>query len=371
MLQTILKQTIYQAQTKHTAKVLRALSFCRTSAMGYHCYECNNTACQQRKYVYHSCRNRHCPQCGNIQQAQWMDDRLAELLPISYYHVVFTLPHELNSLILGNRKALFNLLFEAASATLLQFANDKKYLAAKPGILAVLHTWGQQLSFHPHLHCIVSGGGIDTNNCWKNAVRNSDGFLFPVRAMRVVYRAIFLERLKQLVLADKVQLKDPSSLQALCKFLYQKDWNVYAKAPFAGPEHVVKYLGRYTQKVAINNKRIKTIDEQNVSFTYKDYADGNKQKQLTISKHEFIRRFEQHILPARFCKIRSYGYLSNRNRVKNVALIKKAMQLPATPPKVKVPFYIRLLESYNTNIYECPICKQNTLVLNTAIVDTS
>ncbi|MBK6477682.1 MAG: transposase [Saprospiraceae bacterium] len=212
------------------------------------------------KYQYHSCRNRHCPACGSMQKEQWVDDRRSELLPISYYHIVFTLPHELNSIILGNRKVLYKLLFDATAETLLDFAKNPKHLGAIPGILAVLHTWGQQLSFHPHLHCIVSGGGmIKTKDgmIWKNAVRNKDDFLFPVKAMAIVFRAKYLHGLKKLIANQDVTVPFHLDIQEFISPLYSKDWVVYAKKPFGGPQQVIEYLGRYTHKVAITNNRIK------------------------------------------------------------------------------------------------------------------
>lgn len=366
-LRQILCTTTYQAQTAHTEKVLLALSKCRTHEMGYHTYRCTDKDCNAIKYVYHSCRNRHCPQCGSMQQIAWMEDRMQELLPINYYHVVFTLPQELNSLILGNRKVLLQLLFSSASKTLLQFANDKKWMGATPGIIMVLHTWGQQLSFHPHVHCIVSGGGIvkdDKHVSWKNGTRNKDNFLFSTKAMAIVYRSIYLKELQALIKSGVVKQMDDQATQSSIQQAYSKEWVVYAKAPFGGPQQVVTYLAQYTHKVAISNKRIVSVTDTTVTFKYKDYADNSKAKLMTLSKQEFIRRFEMHILPSRFFKIRSYGYLGNRNRHKNIAQIKIAMQLPPSPPRVKIPYYIRLQCEYNTHYLLCPECSQLTLSLN-------
>jgi predicted nucleic acid-binding Zn ribbon protein len=209
---------------------------CRTAALGYHLYKCNNNNCHQYKYQYHSGRNRHCPACGALQKEQWVEARRNELLPIAYYHVVFTLPHELNRIILGNWKQLYNALFTAASQTLLSFSNNPKHLGAVPGILTVLHTWWRQLSFHPHLHCIVSGGGIVTNKNqrikWVNAKRNKDDFLFPVKAMSIVYRAKYLQALCKLVADKQVTVPPDTGLPAIIKAMYDKDWVVYAKKTF-------------------------------------------------------------------------------------------------------------------------------------------
>ncbi|MEJ7736789.1 MAG: IS91 family transposase [Chitinophagaceae bacterium] len=310
-------------------------------------------------------QDRHCPQCGALKKQEWIEARTAELLPVKYYHVVFTLPHELNSLVMGHRKILYKLLFDASSQTLLTFAGDPKYLAALPGIISVLHTWGQQLSFHPHIHCIVSGGGITSDSTWKEAIKNEWDFLFPVEAMSQVYRGKFLEALKEFIDNGAVVPTPGTDIRALFNILYQKDWIVYAKAPFGGPHAVIEYLGRYTHKVAISNHRITSINEQDnsVTFDYKDYVDDNKQKQMTLNGGEFIRRFEQHILPKGFTKIRTYGYLANRNRQQRIHEVLKKMKLPGHKGLVKIPLEVRMREQYGIDIYECPCCKGKTMQL--------
>jgi len=346
----------------HVQHVLRRLKLCRTAALGYHVYRCSNDACGHVKYQYHSCRDRHCPGCGAIKKQQWIQARTQELLPVKYYHVVFTLPHELNSLVMGHRNVLYKLLFDASAQTLLCFAKDPKYLGATPGIISVLHTWGQQLSFHPHIHCIVSGGGITDNTIWKNATRNEWRFLFPVKAMGIVYRTRFLQALKQMIDSGVVTLTDTTDIKQLLNQLYQKDWVVYAKAPFGGPQAVIEYLGRYTHKVAISNHRICSINmEGAVTFEYKDYADGSRQKQMTLGAAEFIRRFEQHILPRRFTKIRTYGYLANRNRLRRINDVLKKLKLPLHKGVVNVPLQLLLKERYGVDIIECPRCKGKTM----------
>jgi hypothetical protein len=366
--QHILKQYHTTSCNSHVQQVLDQLKKCRTAGLGYHLYKCNNNNCNQFKYQYHSCRNRHCPACGALQKDQWIEDRKNELLPIPYYHVVFTLPHELNPIVLGNRKQLFNLLFSAASQTLLSFANNPKHLGATPGILAVLHTWGQQLSFHPHLHCIVSGGGITGAKKeiqWKYATGNKNNFLFPIKAMAIVYKAKFLQGLKTLIADNKVTVPPHTDIKQIIQLLYNKDWVLYAKKPFGGPAQVIEYLSRYTHKVAITNNRIKSVNNSNhtVTFDYKDYAAGGTQKQMQLTAHEFIRRFEQHILPKYFTKIRSYGYLGNRNRKQHISAICKHLQLPPHPDKIKIPWQVRLLERYHIQHNLCPHCRQQTLIL--------
>ena len=349
----------------HALRVLGRIRRCRTAALGYHVYKCSNDDCGQVKYQYHSCRDRHCPCCGALKKQAWIEARMQELLPVDYYHVVFTLPHELNPIMLGNRVVMFKLLFDASANTLLTFAQDPKYLQAQPGIISVLHTWGQQLSFHPHIHCIVSGGGITDGNKWRDARKTEYEFLFPVAAMEQVYKGKFMQRFKQLIAKGEISLPAATNIKQLLNKLYNKQWVVYAKAPFGGPHAVVEYLGRYTHKVAISNHRISSINEQEstVTFSYKDYSDGNKQKQMTLSCNEFIRRFAQHILPERFTKIRTYGYLSNRNRSQRIQDILKAMRLPVHKGLIKVPLQVALLLNYNVDIKQCPCCKQQSMQL--------
>jgi len=365
-LQQVLRIHHEPAKHPHVQRVMEQLRKCRTAASGYHLYRCSDEQCNQLQYQYHSCHNRHCPQCGALKKEEWIEARQRELLPVKYYHVVFTLPHELNSIIMGNRRALFKLLFDASAQTLLRFANDEKYLGAKPGIISVLHTWGQQLSFHPHVHCIVSGGGIATNAAgiyWKEVKKNDWRFLFPVKAMNKVFRGKFLEGLKSLLASRHVAAPLHNDIKSLICQLYEKDWIVYAKAPFGGPQQVIEYLGRYTHKVAIGNHRIQSVDEHagTVTFGYKDYADQGKQKQMTLEIKEFIRRFEQHILPAGFTKIRSYGYISNRGRSQRIKQVLTYLKLPAHPLVVQVPWQVRLFEKYGIQHDECPRCKKRTL----------
>ncbi|MBA2329495.1 MAG: transposase [Flavisolibacter sp.] len=225
--------------------------------------------------------------------------------------------------------------------------------------------WGQQLSFHPHVHCIVSGGGITSDNTWKDAKKNRYGFLFPVKAMQAVFRGKFLQSLQQLIDRGEVTMPQGTEAQQLFNLLYNKDWVVYAKAPFSGPHTVIEYLGRYTHKVAISNHRIAGINKENqtVTFEYKDYADNNNKKQMTLPLSEFIRRFQQHILPPRFTKIRTYGYLSNRNRHQRINHILKSMKLPLHKPVLKVPLQLQVLLHFSIDITECPCCKSKTMQL--------
>ena len=363
--QQLLLKFPYTTANTYTQKVLHCLKVCRTASLGYHVYQCLNADCTAIKYQYHSCRNRHCPQCGALKKEEWIEARTQELLPVKYYHVVFTLPHELNGLVLGYRKLLYKLLFDASAQTLLRFAKDKQYMGAVPGIISVLHTWGQQLSFHPHIHCIVSGAGITEEGNLKEARKSIYRFLFPLKAMSMVYKTKFLQALKQLIADHTVTPPAGTDMAALFNLLYKKEWIIYAKALFGGPQSVIEYLGRYTHKVAISNHRISSINEEQktVTFNYKDYADKGNQKQMTLTAHEFIRRFEQHILPAHFTKIRTYGYLSNRGRQERINQVLKKINLPLHKGLVTIPLQLRMMERYGININQCPCCKQPTLQL--------
>lgn len=346
------------AYSKH---IFSQLQHCHTAAMGMHYYKCNDAECNHIHRQYHSCGNRHCPDCGGLKKEQWIENLTAQLFPVSYYHVVFTVPHEFNALMMGNRKAMFNLLFEAASATLLQFSNDPQYLGASCGITAILHTWGQDLSFHPHLHCIVSGGGIK-NNSWINPLRTSGKFLFPVAALKEVYKAVFLKKLR-LLLSKKLLTTTGIDTAMLIKKAGCKKWNVYAKSPFGSVASVIEYLGRYTHKTAITKHRISSITDHSISFSYKDYADAGKKKTMTLGIPEFLRRFEQHFLPHRYVKIRHYGFLQNHNKTTRLNAVRLSMKLQALPPRILIPVQQRMLEQYGEDITLCPQCRKGTLVL--------
>lgn len=345
--------------------IFSRLLSCHTAAMGMHHYRCDNADCNHLHQQYHCCGNRHCPNCGGLKKEQWIENLTSQLFPTAYYHVVFTVPHEFNALTLGNRKQMFKLLFDAASATLLQFSRDPQYLGATCGITSVLHTWGQDLSFHPHVHCIVSGGGIKDNQ-WVEAKRKNEKFLFPVSAMKLVYKGIFLERLRQLIAKGSLKTKGIAVEQLIKKAGYKK-WNVYAKSPFGSVASVIEYLGRYTHKTAITKHRIKSITEHSVTFRYKDYDDNSRTKEMTLSKQEFLRRFEQHFLPHGFVKIRHYGYLQNHGKRARLNAVRKTMQLQPLQPIINIPVAVRMLEQYGKDISLCPKCQQGKLVLISAL----
>jgi hypothetical protein len=301
-----------------------------------------------------------------------MEARMSELLPVKYFHTVFTLPSELNSLVMGNRVALFKLLFDSASYCLLKLCNDPAWLGAMPSITAVLHTWGQQLSFHPHVHCIVSGGGVDKQNRWHEMKKSAKyGYLFPYDVMEPVYKGYFMEHLNKMVLAQKVNLPAGIDWPRLKDKLYKKQWIVYAKQPMGGVGQVVEYLARYAHKVAISNYRILDVSSTHVRFQYKDYRDGKKSKTMQLSLEEFVRRFEQHILPRGFVKLRHYGILANYHRKQRINRIMANMKLPPHPPGVKIPFYLRYLEKFGVDIRLCPVCKKGHLQLIAVVFPSS
>ena len=359
--QIVFKSGIQQAQNPYSKKVFEQLTHCHTANTGFHLNRCNNADCQHQQYQFHNCGNRHCPNCGGMRREQWLENKTSELLPTAYYHVVFTLPHELNGLIMGNRKPMFKLLFDAASYTLLTLAKDPQWLGATPGIISILHTWGQDLTFHPHIHCIVSGGGISGNE-WITEKRKNKKYLFPKDVMKSVYKGYYLKQLKLLTDSDQLDIPDKKALLKTIKQIGFKKWNVYAKAPFGGALQVLEYLGRYTHKVAITAHRIVDINEKTkiIRFKYKDYhARGTDKmhKEIPLSFTEFNRRFEQHILPKGFVKIRHYGYLKNHQRTKRLKTMFETLKLPPPPPKVEVQVAVRMLEKHGIDIHQCPICK--------------
>jgi hypothetical protein len=342
----------YQAKNEYTRRVLSRIHLCHTKELGYHCYQCSNQECLHTHTQYHSCGNRHCPFCGTFKKDKWIEERLADLFPTPYYHIVFTIPHSWNTVMMQSPRELYTILFDAASETLLDLSRNKEYLGATPGITAVLHTWGQQLDYHVHLHCVVSGGGI-CNNEWVTAKRENGKFLFPLAALRKKYKAIFLrlarER-KQDIAASDQQIDTAIQLSGY------KRWKVYAKAPFGGPDQVLKYLGRYTHKTAITSYRIEAVEKGTVRFKYKDYADGNKTKSMLLDEREFLRRFEMHILPKRFVRIRHYGFLTNRGKRTRLNNIRKTMGLEQIKAPVEIPVAIRLLEKFGKDISQCTQC---------------
>lgn len=298
-------------------RALRDIASCRTAVLGGHVDECD--ACGHERISYNSCRNRHCPKCGSLAKEKWLRAREGELLPVPYFHIVFTIPAELNALALVNQDVVYTMLFRTAAETLLSVSRDPKHLGADIGLIAVLHTWGQNLMDHPHLHCIVPGGGVSRDGTQWIGSRKK--FFLPVHVLSQVFRGKFLESLKkayrngQLKCVGKVTMfESRKEFQKLLDRLYEKGWVVYAKKTFGGPEQVLAYLGRYTHRVALTNHRLVSMTNGTVSFRWRDYRNGSKEKVMTVEACEFIRRFLLHVLPDGLCKIRYYGFLSNRKR---------------------------------------------------------
>jgi hypothetical protein len=341
-------------------KAVNAITSCRTASLGGHVYRCGE--CSHERIAYNSCRNRHCPKCQALARAAWVGERIRELLPVDYFHVVFTIPGQLNAFALRNKKVFYNLLFKAASQTLSQLAADKKWIHGEIGFIAILHTWGQNLMDHPHLHCVVPGGGlVKQGKQWKHCSKN---FLFPVKVIQTLFRGKFLAFFSEALAQGSIQLhgnldcfREPLKMKQLKEQLYNTEWIVYVKPPFAGPEAVLKYLGRYTHRIAISNQRLIRMENGNVTFSYKDYADGNKRKTMTLSDTEFIRRFLLHVLPDGFMRIRHYGFLGNRNRTEK---IRQCMKLLGKKPleKNKNPkrWQDIILQLCGKDPGICPVC---------------
>ena len=328
--------------TSHPQRaVLRALARCRTAALGGHVEQCE--ACAHRRIAYNSCRNRHCPKCQGQQRAKWMAAEQAMLLPTEYFHVVFTLPHALTPLIRVNPRELYGLLFRAAAATLLAFARDPKHLGGEPGITMVLHTWGQTLTEHAHVHCVVSGGGLSADaGSWHSTPRR--GFLFPVKALSKMFCGKYLAALGRLqrkgalrLAGQSTRFSEASTWVELLAELRRTHWVVYAKPPFGGAARVLKYLSRYTHRVAISNRRLLFVGDSVVRFTWKDYADHNATKAMTLSAEEFLRRFLLHVVPRGFMRIRHYGILANRHREQKLRRCRELLGVPTPPLLSQVP----------------------------------
>ena len=324
-------------------RTINAVRRCRTASLGGHIDGCSS--CGLLRISYNSCRNRHCPKCQGRQREEWIEAREEELLPVPYFHVVFTLPDTLNRLCMHQPAALYNLLFKTAWSVMDSFGHDAKWLGAQTGMITILHTWGQTLSLHPHLHCIVPGGGLTKAGYWKMAKSNGK-YLFNVKAMSKTFRGRYIAALKQLLPLEMT----PQLLSAL----YKHNWVVYAKRPFTGPQSVVEYLGRYTHKIVISNHRLTYVDNTHVTFRYKDYRHGSVNKEMTLEAGEFIRRYALHILPKGLVRIRHYGILSSTSKHKAAICIKA--QLPPAAPLV----IIRPVAAIY-NPVQCPCCKKDTM----------
>jgi len=336
-----------QGISREQLKVLSAIQNCRTSVLGGHEEVCKE--CGQIRYAYNSCRNRHCPKCQGIDLERWVMAREDDLLPVKYFHVIFTLPEELNELCMFDPAQMYNLLFRTVWDVLSSFACDEKWLGGQLGAIAILHTWSQTLMLHPHIHLIIPAGGITPDGIWKES-KTKGKFLFDVKQMSPVFRARLVAGVRKWVKAKQITLDNQ-----LIDRLFKKGWVVYAKRPFGGPKQVIKYLGQYTRRIAISNYRIKEITDDQVVFSYKDRRDKNKQKTMTLTGEEFLRRFLLHIVPGGFTRIRHYGFLSSRNKTKALTVIRKDLQVVA-PEKKKLTWQQIAITRLGFDPSKCPCC---------------
>lgn len=368
-------------------RVMTAIEVCRTAALGGHVEQCDE--CGHQRISYCSCRNRHCPKCQSLARAEWIQRRQAELLDCEYFHVVFTVPEEIAAIAYQNKEVVYGILFRATAETLRTIAADPKHLGAEIGFFAVLHTWGQNLLHHPHLHCVVAGGGLSPDGSRWISCR--PGFFLAVRVLSRLFRRLFLEELQKAFDSGKLQffnsletLQQPQEFARYLAPVRKKEWVVYAKPPFAGPQQVLGYLGRYTHRVAISNDRILDIEEGAVRFHWKDYRDDNQQKTMTLEAEEFIRRFVLHVLPNGFHRIRYYGFLGNRCRQEKLARCRQLLHMtPLVQASAESPppqdYRDQHAELTGVSLRECPVCYRGHMCIvetlparkSPAVYDTS
>jgi hypothetical protein len=340
-------------------RVMRAVEVCRTAVLGGHVEKCSR--CDHQQISYNSCRNRHCPKCQNRERAHWLEQRRADLLPVEYFHVVFTVPEPIARIAAHNQQVVYGILFRAAAGTLIRIARDRKHLGAEIGFFAVLHTWGQNLLHHPHVHCVVPGGGLSPDHeRWIGCRR---GFFLPVRVLSRLFRRLFLEALQEAFDQGALQfpgelasLGDPLAFSASLQPLRRAEWVVYAKPPFGGPQQVIEYLGRYTHRTAISNERLLAADNGEVTFRWKDYRHQNQLKAMTISAPEFIRRFLGHVLPPGFRRIRHFGFMANCHRQEKLALCRRLLTHPISELLPQRESCRELLVLLPTESPRCPKC---------------
>ncbi len=380
------RETHDTSSSSGQARVMHAIETCRTAALGGHLEQCDQ--CAHPRIAYNSCRNRHCPKCQSLARAAWIERRQAELLPVGYFHVVFTLPEEIAAIAYQNKAVVYNLLFQATADTLCTIAADPKHLGADIGFFAVLHTWGQNLLHHPHLHCVVPGGGLSPDKQHWIACRPA--FFLPVRVLSRFFRRCFLDALTRAFDAGKLNffsaLAELKTLEAFRRYLdpvRQKEWVVYAKAPFAGPEQVLDYVGRYTHRVAIANNRLIDIEDSHIRFRWKDYADNNEQKTMNLTADEFIRRFLLHVLPLGMQRIRYYGLFGNRHRADNIARCRELLDapVPTSPAEESAgrDYRSRYQALTGKSLDHCPACGRGQMrvvkllspLKSPVIIDTS
>jgi hypothetical protein len=339
-------------------RVMAAIEACRTASLGGHVEQCDG--CGSIRVSFNSCRDRHCPKCQGLARLEWLDDRRAELLPVSYFHIVFTMPAPVAAIALQNKAVVYDILFKAAAEAIHRVGADPRHLGAETGMIAILHTWGQTLTHHPHVHCLVPGGGLGPEGQW---VASRPNFFLPVRVLSRLYRGVFLARLRAAFDAglcffgDLATLAEPEAFRAFLAAQSQIEWVVYSKPPFADPSRVLDYLGRYTHRVAIANSRLLDQEGGQVRFRWKDYRAGGKSKAMTLDAFEFIRRFLQHVLPKGFRRIRHFGFFANAVRAAKLAQIRAALNAEAPPPKAEDGDYReRVARLTGQRLDVCPCC---------------
>jgi Putative transposase/Transposase zinc-binding domain len=382
------RQTFGALLSTAERRVMTAIEACRTAALGGHVEVCDR--CGQQRIWFNSCSNRHCPKCQSLARAEWIEDRQSEILETEYFHVVFPVPEQIADIALQNKRIVYSILFRATAETLQTIAADPQHLGAGIGFFAVLHTWGQNLHHHPHLHCVVAGGGLSAGGTRWVSCR--PGFFLPVRVLSRLFRRLFLEYLEAAFDSGKLQffgsleqLRDTLQFRAYIAPLKETEWVVYAKPPFAGPQQVIAYVGRYTHRVAISNSRLLDIDQDHVAFHWNDYRHHHHRKTMTLPAGEFIRRFLIHILPQGFQRIRYYGFLSNRHRAEKLPLCRQLLGMPvidteAAPGNQPTDYdYATFYENLTgSSLRQCPVCRQGRMVvvetlapIITALIDTS
>jgi hypothetical protein len=346
-------------------RVMRAVEVCRTAVLGGHKDRCDS--CGHIEISYNSCRNRHCPKCQTLRKEKWIEARNEDLLPIQYFHVVFTIPSELNPLVIMNQRAMYDLMFKSVAETLMELSGNPRHLGARIGFMCVLHTWGQNLIDHPHIHCVVTGGGLSPEgNRWISSRRR---FFIPVRVMSALFRGKFLSHLKStfesggLIFPGGIgHLRESHAFEMYRRQFYHKKWVVYCKPPFDGAEGVLQYVGRYTHRIAISNNRILSAEDGRVSFRWRDYSDADKQKVMILKADEFIRRFLLHVLPNRYVRIRHFGLLANRNRKDNIALCRRLLGASViTSKEGKETWQEQLLRICGIDVSACPVCRNGRM----------
>lgn len=337
---------------------------CRTKKLGGHTLICNN--CGHMEISYNSCRNRNCPKCQGLKKIKWLMDREKELLPINYFHVIFTIPHQLNKITYQNRRIIYNIMFDCVKETLLEASNNPKNLGAKIGYIGIMHTWGQTLSYHPHIHCIVTGGGITEDNRWKES---KEDYFIPVKILSILFKNKMICKIREeyknnklLLLNDLEKYKVYEVFNEYLDEMYNKNWMVYAKPPFSNNKNVFEYISRYTHRIAIANSRIKDLNEETVKFRYKDYSDEGKIKEMELTNIEFMRRFVMHIIPKRFMRIRFGGIFSNRYRKENIKKVKEMLNVKVKKEQKTINWKKMMYKITGIDVEKCSVCKKGIMI---------